>query len=170
MHKNHEGNLLSSRLFYSTTRNIDLVNLNGFLKFEILTMISGNFDASAQVTCFEKSRNIRVISTVTEMSGHDGSVMPYSKYFQCLKFLPNTSVFLAILLHSSLSSYSKQSFICLEKIEKWWMEMSLEWFCDQFQHPMGKNKDKIKQKAQGQLGFKSTNTFCTGYRYIIQVY
>ena len=47
MHKNHEGNLLSSRLFYSTTRNIDLVNLNGFLKFEILTMISGNFDASA---------------------------------------------------------------------------------------------------------------------------
>ena len=51
------------------------------------------------------------------------------------------------------------------------MEMSLEQFYVQFQHPMGKNKDKIKQiKAQGQLGFKSTNTFCTGYRYIIQVY
>lgn len=49
--------------------------------------------------------------------------------------------------------------------------MSLEWFCVQFQHPMGKDKDKIKQiKAQGSLAFKSTDTFCTGYRYIIQVY
>ena len=38
------------------------------------------------------------------------------------------------------------------------MEMDLELFCVQFQHPMGKNKDKIKQiKAQGQLAFKSTD-------------